>query len=206
MTGSSSEQNRFPGYDVLAKRDTPSWNEQTRRVIEQRLSLPDEPRFFTEQEWRTLRALCERVLPQPVNRAHPVPLAAMVDHQMVRDRGDGFRKRGMPPLRDAWRRGLAAIEAEARLTEGASFDALPTEGRDALLHRVQKGEVKADAWQGLPAKDFFHTRVIHDIVGAYYAHPVAWTEIGFGGPASPRGYVRLGFNRRDPWEAAERKS
>ena len=40
---------------------------------------------------------------------------------------------------------------------------------------------------------------------AYYAHPTAWNEIGFGGPASPRGYVRMGFDRRDPWEAAEAK-
>jgi hypothetical protein len=37
----------------------------------------------------------------------------------------------------------------------------------------------------------------------YYAHPQAWDEIGFGGPASPRGYVRMGFNRYDPWEAVE---
>ena len=30
-------------------------------------------------------------------------------------------------------------------------------------------------------------------------------EIGFGGPASPRGYVRMNFDRRDPWEAVETK-
>jgi hypothetical protein len=41
------------------------------------------------------------------------------------------------------------------------------------------------------------------VVGIYYAHPAAWSEIGFGGPASPRGYVRLGFDERDPWEAEE---
>jgi hypothetical protein len=27
--------------------------------------------------------------------------------------------------------------------------------------------------------------------------------MGFGGPASPRGYVRLDADKRDPWEAAE---
>ena len=43
------------------------------------------------------------------------------------------------------------------------------------------------------------------VTDAYYAHPTAWNEIGFGGPASPRGYVRLDKNRRDPWEAAEGK-
>ena len=42
-----------------------------------------------------------------------------------------------------------------------------------------------------------------DITHAYYAHPVAWNQIGFGGPASPRGYVRMQLNQSDPWEAAE---
>ena len=40
-------------------------------------------------------------------------------------------------------------------------------------------------------------------VPALYSHPKAWNEIGFGGPASPRGYVRLDGDRPDPWEAAE---
>jgi hypothetical protein len=55
-------------------------------------------------------------------------------------------------------------------------------------------------------KLFFEHRVIPDITHAYYAHPVAWNEIGFGGPASPRGYVRMGLDRRDPWEAVEATS
>ena len=49
-------------------------------------------------------------------------------------------------------------------------------------------------------------RMARDIVLAYYAHPTAWSEIGWGGPASPRGYVRMDFNKRDPWEAAEVKN
>ena len=45
---------------------------------------------------------------------------------------------------------------------------------------------------------FFAKRLLPDVVFAYYAHPTAWNEIGFGGPASPRGYVRMGFDRRRP--------
>jgi hypothetical protein len=45
--------------------------------------------------------------------------------------------------------------------------------------------------------------MLPDVVQSYYAHPTAWNEIGWGGPASPRGYVRLQADRRDPWEAAE---
>jgi len=52
---------------------------------------------------------------------------------------------------------------------------------------------------------FFEQRLLHDIVVAYWSHPTAWNEIGWGGPASPRGYVRMGLDRRDPWEAVEAK-
>ncbi|MDQ3430688.1 MAG: gluconate 2-dehydrogenase subunit 3 family protein, partial [Actinomycetota bacterium] len=38
---------------------------------------------------------------------------------------------------------------------------------------------------------------------AFYAHPWSWNEIGFGGPAYPRGYKNLGVNRREPWEVAD---
>jgi hypothetical protein len=46
--------------------------------------------------------------------------------------------------------------------------------------------------------------LLHEAVSVYYAHPAAWSEIGFGGPASPRGYVRIEADRRDSWEAIER--
>lgn len=57
----------------------------------------------------------------------------------------------------------------------------------------------------MPPREFFQYRIVNDIVKSYYAHPTAWNEIGWGGPASPRGYVRLRADRRDPWEAAEAK-
>jgi hypothetical protein len=39
---------------------------------------------------------------------------------------------------------------------------------------------------------------------AFYAHPWAWNEIGFGGPAYPRGYKYLALGAREPWEVEER--
>ncbi len=68
---------------------------------------------------------------------------------------------------------------------------------------MQSGEVNGDRWSGLDAKAFFEHRILVDVPALYYAHPKAWSEIGFGGPASPRGYVRLDGDRPDPWEAAE---
>lgn len=43
--------------------------------------------------------------------------------------------------------------------------------------------------------------VLPAIVSIYYVHPAGQSEIGYGGPASPRGYVRLEGNRFDGWEA-----
>jgi hypothetical protein len=193
---------RYPGYDVLAKRDTPSWNEQTRKVVDDRLATPREPRFLTAPEFSTLDAVCARIMPQPPDRP-PVPLAAMVDDRLVKDRGDGYRNHRLPPLREAWQRGLAALDVEAVARHGARFSTLGPTEQDALLAAAQRGELNDPAWHGMPSKLFFSERVPADILGAYYAHPPAWSEIGFGGPASPRGYVRMGADRRDPWEAVE---
>ncbi len=193
---------RYPGYDVLAKRDTPSWNEPTRKAIDKRLSVPREPRFFGRGEWLTLQAVCDRILPQPADRP-PVPLAAYVDQKMFERKHDGYRHAELPEQGEAWRRGLAAWEEAARREYDTGFAALSAVRRDEMLRRTERGQLHADALRGMPPHSFFKHRVIPDITSAYYAHPTSWNEIGFGGPASPRGYVRLGLDRRDPWEASE---
>lgn len=193
---------RYPGYDVLAKRNTPSWNDQTRAVIDARLALPDMPRFCTPAEWQTLRAACDRIAPQPEGRP-PVATAALVDDKLHRNAGDGYRIAHLPPLREAWRRGLAALEAEARAAHGAAFHELDPARQDALLTRMQHGQLADPAWSDMPPALFFKERLAHDIIALHYAHPSTWSAIGWGGPASPRGYVRMGLDRRDAWEAAE---
>lgn len=196
---------RYPGYDVLTKRWTQSWNAQTREVIDRRLAISGEPQFFSAVEWRTLAAVCDRIMPQPDTRP-PVPLPAFVDQKIADGMLDGYRYAEMPPQGEAWRRGLAALDQEARDAHGTPFHELSPERKDNLLRRMQHGELTAPVWAGMPCRLFFEHRVIPDIVHAYYAHPVAWSEIGFGGPASPRGYVRMGLNRRDPWEPVEATS
>jgi hypothetical protein len=69
---------------------------------------------------------------------------------------------------------------------------------------MQKGEVDSPHWP-FDARTFFNRRILADIPALYYSLPKAWNEMGFGGPASPRGYVRLDGDRPDPWEAIEAK-
>ena len=193
---------RYPGYDVADKRWTPSWNAVTRAVVDRRLAVHPGPRFLDPAAFATLRALCARILPQP-ERAHPVPLAAYVDEVLLKDKRAGYRHAGLPPIREAWTRGLQALEVEARAAYGRAFAALDPASQDRLIAQMKAGELRDAAWGDMACGLFFSDRVMAEIPRAYYAHPAAWNEMGFGGPASPRGYVRLDFDKRDPWEAAE---
>ncbi len=56
----------------------------------------------------------------------------------------------------------------------------------------------------MPPHRYF-LRLVTDACEAYYAHPWAWDEIGFGGPAYPRGYFRLENGEPEPWEVDERR-
>lgn len=176
---------------------------KTKEVIEQRLATPDIPRFFSIGEWRIADALCHCILPHMYENGS-VSLVALLDAKLLADHGDGFREVSMPYMRDAWRQGLAMIDAVARARhEDRSFAVLTDHERDALLHSMQRGEVTGDRWSELTAKTFFERRILVDVPPLYYGLPQAWNEIGFGGPATPRGYVRLDGDRLDPWEAAE---
>ncbi len=190
----------YPGYDVLSKRWTQSWNDATRATIDRRLAVPLTPHFFTAEEWLTLKAVCDRIMPQPKDRAS-VPLAAYVDQKLADNLQDGYRYAPLPPQGHAWRTGLKALDLAARHTIGLPFHQGSAEQQDLLLRRMQTGDLVGEDWDGMPSQLFFAHRVLPDITHAYYAHPTAWNEIGFGGPASPRGYVRMGLNRADPWEA-----
>ena len=199
-----SSAGRYPGYDVLDKRLTPSWNAKTRTVIDQRIAVHPGPRFLSPELFRVLEALCARILPQD-DRAEPIPLAAFVDEKLHLDKRAGYRNARLPPLRDAWTLGLQALDAEAREAYRRSFAGLDPASQDALVTAMSRGELKGAAWGDMPCALFFKDRVMSEIPRAYYAHPTAWNEIGFGGPASPRGYVRLDPDKRDYWEAAEAK-
>lgn len=192
----------YPTYDVLEKWDTPSWNDVTRAVVEKRLKDIPPRRFFSEPQFATLEAVCRRVMPQP-ERARPVPIAPWIDARLHENKGTGTRYASLPPQQECWRRGIDALEAEAQRRYRRAFAALDPVEQDLILHALDRGDVEAPAWAGLDAKSFMRHVLLRQIAAVYYAHPAAWSEIGFGGPASPRGYSRLVENRRDPWEAVE---
>jgi hypothetical protein len=194
---------RYPGYDVLSKRDGPSWNTATRRVIEARLCLGSgEPQFLERHRLEVLEAICDRIVPQDSRRPR-VPVGALIDHQLACNRDEGFRGAELPPLREAWQQILDLLDAVARKASKSGFAHATKATQIKLLSDMQAGQLSGRGIDAGYAAKLFKHYLLRDVVQAYYSHPTAWSEIGFGGPASPRGYVRMGADRRDPWEAAE---
>jgi len=64
-----------------------------------------------------------------------------------------------------------------------------------LVERFSSGELD---WE-LPVSRAWGV-VMRAVLSAFYSHPWAWNEIGFGGPAYPRGFARLGAGQREHWE------
>jgi hypothetical protein len=188
----------YEGYDVLAKWDSPSFDAVTREVLHRRLAAPPPPRFFTPEEFATLEAACARLL--ATARGEP-PLANWIDADLAEGRTEGFRHPEMPPIQEAWRLGLRGLDAQARRTHGHAFVDLEGAQQDETLRSLQRGQVDPSHFERVPAAHFFTHLLLKAAASHFYAQPAAWNEIGFGGPASPRGYVRIGLDRRDPWEA-----
>lgn len=194
----------FAGYDVRAKWDTPSFDDRTRAVLAERLNDIPPRRFFTQADFALIEAIVARLAP-PLPGLSPALLALWIDDRLYKNLGEGFRAVNAPPLQENWRIGLAALDGEARRRFAAPFVALASDDKDKTLRAAQAGDTDAALWAGLDPVSFFNDTLLKMVAGLAYAHPCGWNDIGFGGPASPRGYVRLGFDARDPWEAKERR-
>jgi hypothetical protein len=61
-----------------------------------------------------------------------------------------------------------------------------------------------EIWKRMSVQRFWQL-IMQDAAEAYYSHPWAWDEIGFGGPAYPRAYTRLEKGEPEPWEVEEQR-
>jgi hypothetical protein len=194
MSGTTPQsRGRFPGYDVLAQAD--HWDDATRRLVLARVTEVPPIRFFSPAQERALRPFCDIVLAQ--DREPRVPVLEMVDAKLHAGKLDGFRYDDMPEDPETWRRVARHLDDSARERGAADFAALGAEAQHALVQDLADGKLE---WDDLPPARAWEV-VTRILVSEFYSHPWTWNEIGFGGPAYPRGYARLGAGQREQWEA-----
>ena len=193
---------RYPTADVLAQRG--HWDDATRRVVLDRVHNVPPFEHFDPGRRATLEALCARVVPQahrPAERR--VPIEPWIDAHCAEGRMDGFRFDDMPPTETAWAWGLEGLDQTAHALFGSRFAELAESQQSQVLETMRAGNPPGEVWRRMPAKRWWVFVALRQITAIYYAHPYAWDEIGFGGPAYPRGYASLNFGQPEPWEPRE---
>jgi choline dehydrogenase-like flavoprotein len=189
---------RYPDYNVLEQAD--HWDDVTRELILNRVDNPPPIRFFTEPEVATLATFCDTVTAQ--DREPRIPIINFVDDKLSNadERGlDGYQYADMPDDGDTWRLVAQALDDEAKARGSASFRAASAEIRESICEAFSKGKLSGGAWDQAPPGRAW-TIVMRSVLEAFYSHPWAWNEIGYGGPAYPRGFMRLGVGEKEPWE------
>jgi hypothetical protein len=175
------------------------WDEVTADLVRTRLAEQPAPRFFTAAEQAATQALVGQLLDQPQDDLG-VPVMQLIDARLADGQTDGWRYGDMPEDGQAWRDTLAYLDRDAKERFGAEFASCQRDEQACVIQAVQ--DLGSSAWHGLPAARVWSLWTRYACT-ALYAHPAAWDEIGFSGPAYPRGYKNLGVDAREPFEVRD---
>jgi len=195
----------YPGYSTLSQRNF--WDAATREEVERRVYQIPPIRFFDAEELALMSAVCDRILPQedriPERR---IPIVNYMDERLFENKISGYRFEDMPADQEAFRLGVKALQATALAVHGRPFVELAPLEQDFILKSIHDAKKLAahDIWARMSIHRYWQL-LVQDCVSAYYAHPWAWDEIGYGGPAYPRAYTRLEGGLPEPWEVDERR-
>jgi hypothetical protein len=186
---------RFPGFDVLGQ--SRHWDAVTADLVTARTGPPPPPRFFTDAERAAAEALLNQLTGQ-CDEPLEVPVMEMVDARLAAGETDGWRYADMPEDGQAWRDTLGYLDADAQARCGTSFAEAKERDQAAMIQAVQDSR----EWHGMPAPRVWSLWTRYACT-AFYSHPYAWSEMGFPGPAYPRGYKNAGVGKLEPFEVRD---
>ena len=207
---SAATGDRFPGFDVLGQAG--HWDPVTAGVVLERTGRPPDIRFFTTAEEAAATALCDRLLGQDghdqaidgsgdQHTGEPkIEVVPQIDARLAERETDGWRYQDMPEDGQAWRDSLRFLDEDSQAACDRPFARASADDQRKLIQAVQ--DLGAKDWHGLNAAHVWSLWTRYACT-AFYAHPSAWNEIGFPGPAYPRGYKHAGVDSREPFEVAD---
>lgn len=187
----------YEGFDVMAERE--HWDPHTRKIVEGRLKAGDW-QVLNLEETVALHRICSVLLDDGRDSVITY-VVHHFDQKLASDIGESQRKKGTPKGSVLIRQGLKALDRHCTLTYGCLFAALDAPARHQVLDQMSRDQLRLEG-EGvqIPAKELFQ-KLLSTAVSAYYSYPAVWSEIGYAGPAYPRGYVRSERGLTDPWEA-----
>jgi hypothetical protein len=195
----------YPGYETLTQQNF--WDEATRNVVLERVNNLPPIRFFTGKEAKLLQAIVDRIIPQDDRAAdRKIPIINFIDRRLFENSLEGYRYEDMPTDQEAHKLGLQVIDETAKAIHGKGFVQLDPLRQDFILKSLHDADelIPHEIWKRMSIERYWML-LVQDCVNVYYAHPWAWDEIGYGGPAYPRAYMRLEGGQPEPWEKPEHR-
>jgi hypothetical protein len=196
----SEYQAHYPDFNVLHEEE--HWDPHTREIVTKRLKTESfsPHRFLTRPESDTLFRLCTFLLDDDRS-----PVISYVVHHfdttLQSGIGESQRKIGIPQQSTLIRKGLKSLDLYCIERYGQQFISLKKEDQQDVIQQLIQGNITIQPGDTqIPFKDWVD-KIFTEAVAAYYSHPTIWSEIGYAGPAYPRGYVRSELGLTDPWEA-----
>ncbi len=188
----------YKEFDVM--RSLEEWDERTQTLIKQRLAKGEKIEFFSDKQQQLLIDVLKVLLAEQdedvVKR-----VAAFIGEQLEKNKGKGYREATLPEAEILYLEGLKGIqETSEAMYKGKDFGQLNHEHKLKVLEAIRQGNPSGNVWQKLNGKKFFKD-LLTQAVSSFFSQPEIWSEIGYAGPAYPRGYVRVELGGLDPWEA-----
>ena len=196
-----STESHYPDYDV---RDSlKEWDPLTTDLVLKRLGPFPPLKFIKDEEEPKLRRIAKHLVYD--SRDEIIDwVIHFLDQRLNNNQGEYQRKPKSPPEDVLIRKGLQAIDTVAEKIYDNRFLEIKIRQQFEILSKLQVGKAPdIPAWSSIPQKELFD-KLLTLTISAYFSHPTVWSEMGYGGPAYPRGYYRTEFGLADPWEA-ERK-
>lgn len=187
---------RFPGFDALHEAE--AWDPVTAGVVLSRIGPRPPLRYFSTEQEAIARPLLDLIVDQ--HQEPRIPVFEMIDERLAELTTDGWHYEDLPPDDKAWSASLHAIDDDAKERHGRGFAVCSRDEAAGLLQAVL--DLGDEKWHGMAA-DRVWSLWSRYACTAFYSHPWAWNELGWPGPAYPRGYKELGVERREPFEVPD---
>lgn len=193
-----AKQTHYPSYDVMREKN--EWDNHTQRIVSSRVVREDNYQFLSMVEAECIRKVCCLLLGDVRGDIIQYVLCH-IDQTLNKASGEGQRKDGVLPEAELLRKGCKALDQTAIQSHGRAFFHIEDNIAQEMLQLLSENQLQGqDIWNEVDQKALFQ-KCLKLAIEAYYSHPVVWSEMGYGGPAYPRGYIRTHLNKLDPWEA-----
>ncbi|WP_068777220.1 gluconate 2-dehydrogenase subunit 3 family protein [Paenibacillus sp. FJAT-26967] len=189
---------KYPSFDVMAERE--HWDLHTQSIVSDRLVRQSQHQVLSLEEAELLRSWCSRLVDD--DRAEMINyVIEHIDTTLSSSTGEGQRKPEVPRQRELILRGLQAVDKIAEGFHGQPFHHLSALEQREIMKNIAESKLPLTGEWTMTVQNEWFSKLLKLTVEAYYSHPTVWSEIGYAGPAYPRGYIRTDRGQLDPWEA-----